>query len=47
MGLTNHTWPISHHIMSLVINASEADTQTHTYQRANKNDFEKQGAHLV
>ena len=26
--LTNHTWPISHHIMPLVINAHGADTQT-------------------
>ena len=29
--LTNHTRPISHHIMSLVINTSGADTQTHTH----------------
>ena len=29
MGLTNHTQPISHHIMPLAINALRADTQTH------------------
>ena len=28
-GSTNHTKPISHHIMPLVINALRADTQTH------------------
>ena len=27
-GLTNCTWPISHHIMPLVINALGVETQT-------------------
>ena len=30
MGLTNHTLPISHHIMPLVINTIMGDTQAHT-----------------
>ena len=28
--LTNHTWPISHYIMPLAINLSEADTDRQT-----------------
>ena len=46
MGLTNHTQPVSHHITPLVINALEGrhtDTHTHTYRRANKNNFKKSG----
>ena len=52
-GLTNHTWPISHHITPLVINAlggrhththTHKHTHKHTYQCANKNDFNKPGA---
>ena len=32
MGLTNHTWPVSHYIMSLVINAlGGGHTDTHTH----------------
>ena len=34
MGLTNHTWPISHHITLLVINAFGVDTQTDTHTDA-------------
>ena len=40
MGLTNHTWPISHHIVPLVINDlggrhtdRHAHTHTHTHTR--------------
>ena len=49
MGLTNHTGPISHHIILLVINGlggrhTNTDTHTHTYRHANKNDVEKLGA---
>ena len=44
MGLTNHTQPVSHHIMPLVINALEGGhTDTQTYQRANKDNFKKSG----
>ena len=46
-GLTNHTWPLSHPIMPLVINAFGADTQTHiqrhTYRHTNQNNFKKPG----
>ena len=48
--LTNHTWPISHPIMPLVINAlggGHTDTDTHihghTYQCANESNFKKPG----
>ena len=40
-GLINHTWPISHHIPSLVINVlkgghtdRQTDTHTHTNEQA-------------
>ena len=38
-GLINHTWPISHHITPLVINAlrgGHIHTQTHTNMRTNQ-----------
>ena len=50
MSLTNHTWHISHHIMSMVINGIGVDTQTqthahtHIYRCVNKNNFKKPGA---
>ena len=44
MGITNHTWPISHNITPLVINGpGGGHTHTHTYRRVNKNDFKKPG----
>ena len=39
MGLTNHTWPISHHITPLVINGlrgGHTDTDTHIPIREQK-----------
>ena len=49
MGLTNHTRPISYHIMPLVINALGADTERqtdrHTHEFTNKNDFKKPGVY--
>ena len=44
MGLTNHTWPMLHHITPLFINAFEGrHTDVHTYRHVNKNDFKKPG----
>ena len=44
--LTNHTWPISHHITPLVTNAlrgGHTDTQAHTQRRADQRNFKKPG----
>ena len=40
--LTNYTWPISYHITRLV-RQTHRQTDRHTYQCANKNDFKKLG----
>ena len=52
MGSTNHTRPISYHIMPLVINAfggrhTDTHIHKHTYQCTNKNDFKKPGKHSL
>ena len=40
MGLTNHTWPISHNITPLVINGfGGRHRDTHILTACNKNDF--------